>query len=590
MSIVQLKKLTFLGHAESKEQVIDDLQGLGCVHLIPLNEAGDPLDRPGGVSRQTREALQFLASCSSQRHQVSDPSGFDPVAVEAQALALQQRLFELQENRDYLSERLQNLRPWGEFAFSSLQEMQGLRLWFYVVPRREIHEFDNVELPWEIVNSDHRYYYVIVISAQEPENMPFDRTLTGARSPERLARRLEQVEVDIEDAEAERAGLTRWTRLLARSVDGLEDLAARRYAAGRTFDREPVFALQAWAPIQRLDELRSYAATAGLVLEIENPAPDDQPPTLFENTPALRAGEDLVSFYRTPDYRLWDPSSVVFFSFALFFAMIVADAGYGLLIAGITAWLWKDLGGTGKGQQWRLLLLSLSASTVVYGVLAGGYFGLQPPSGSLLGAFHLIDINDAESMMTLTVLIGAAHVILANVRDSLRLGPSPAAFAPLGWIIAVLGGLLLGSQLVFDALPSWPGLTALAGGLLLVLCFSGYGEGLGRRTLKGAIALTRVTKAFGDVLSYLRLFALGLASASLAVAFNDMAAQVRESFAGLGLLLALLILVFGHALNFVLAIASGVIHGLRLNFIEFFDWGVQEEGNPFRAFRRKGVN
>jgi V/A-type H+-transporting ATPase subunit I len=125
MSIVQLKKLTFLGHAESKEQVIDDLQGLGCVHLIPLNEAGDPLDRPGGVSRQTREALQFLASCSSQRHQVSDPSDFDPVAVEAQALALQQRLFELQENRDYLSERLQNLRPWGEFAFSIMSSCLG---------------------------------------------------------------------------------------------------------------------------------------------------------------------------------------------------------------------------------------------------------------------------------------------------------------------------------------------------------------------------------------------------------------------------------------------------------------------------------
>jgi len=227
---------------------------------------------------------------------------------------------------------------------------------------------------------------------------------------------------------------------------------------------------------------------------------------------------------------------------------------------------------------------------VFYGVLAGGYFGLQPPPGSLLGAFHVIDINDAESMMTLTVLIGAAHVILANLRDSLRLGPSPAALAPLGWIIVVHGGLLLGSQLVFEALPAWPGLSALAVGLLLVLCFSGYGEGFVRRSLKGVIALTRITKAFGDVLSYLRLFALGLASASLAVAFNDMAAEVRESFAGLGLLLALLVLVFGHALNFVLAIASGVIHGLRLNFIEFFDWGVQEEGNPFRAFRRKGVN
>ena len=118
--------------------------------------------------------------------------------------------------------------------------------------------------------------------------------------------------------------------------------------------------------------------------------------------------------------------------------------------------------------------------------------------------------------------------------------------------------------------------------------FLANGEKLVGRAIKGLSALTRLTKAFGDVLSYLRLFALGLASASLAVAFNDMAAGVREAMPGIGLLFALLILVLGHALNFVLAIASGVIHGLRLNFIEFFDWGVKEEGHLFRAFRRKG--
>ncbi len=89
------------------------------------------------------------------------------------------------------------------------------------------------------------------------------------------------------------------------------------------------------------------------------------------------------------------------------------------------------------------------------------------------------------------------------------------------------------------------------------------------------------------MLSYLRLFALGLASASLAGTFNDMAGQVKEALPGIGILFALLIALFGHTLNFVLALSSGFIHGLRLNFIEFFRWSISEEGHPFNAFARK---
>jgi len=105
--------------------------------------------------------------------------------------------------------------------------------------------------------------------------------------------------------------------------------------------------------------------------------------------------------------------------------------------------------------------------------------------------------------------------------------------------------------------------------------------------VQGLFAFTRVSKAFGDILSYLRLFALGLASASLAMAFNDMAGQIKEAVPGVGLLFALVVLLLGHTINVVLAVASGVIHGLRLNVIEFFDWGVPDEGRLYKPFKRK---
>jgi V/A-type H+-transporting ATPase subunit I len=587
VTIVALKNVTVLGHAEDKDQVIEDLQSFGCLHLIPLSDEGEPAGEGEGPSRQALEALKFLASCPYQRKQVSDPSRLDPIEVQTQALEVQKRLYALREDRDYLAERLKNLEPWGEFTFASLEEMDGLRFWFYEVPKHELGEFDLVEEPWEVVSSDHRFYYVIVIAADEPSDVPFDRTLTGARSPGELAEGLEEVELAIEDAEAARAALTRWCTLFARGLDALDDHAQRQAAAQQTYDEGPLFALQAWVPTERIEALRTYSSEHSLVLEVADPAPGDEPPTLFDNPRPLRAGEDLVTFYRTPAYALWDPSSVVFFSFAVFFAMIIADAGYGALIAGLTVWLWPRLSVTEAGRAWRVLLCTLSASTITYGVLVGSYFGAVPDPGSVPGLLRLIDLNDAGTMMALTIAIGGSHIIYANLRDAWRRRGSAAALAPLGWAMLVVGGLLLGAQLAAVPVPSWPGMVTMAAGVFLVSGFSGYGERPLGRALQGLLALTRLTKIFGDVLSYLRLFALGLASASLAVAFNDMATDVRSAFPGVGLLFALLILLLGHALNFVLAIASAVIHGLRLNLLEFFDWGVQDEGLPFRTFKRK---
>ena len=120
-----------------------------------------------------------------------------------------------------------------------------------------------------------------------------------------------------------------------------------------------------------------------------------------------------------------------------------------------------------------------------------------------------------------------------------------------------------------------------------LVLFSSTEGPLWKRLLKGLGGLTGLSNAFGDALSYLRLFALGLASASLAGTFNDMAGQAKEALPGIGILFALLIALLGHTLNFVLALSSGFIHGLRLNFIEFFRWSVSEEGHPFNAFARK---
>jgi V/A-type H+-transporting ATPase subunit I len=130
----------------------------------------------------------------------------------------------------------------------------------------------------------------------------------------------------------------------------------------------------------------------------------------------------------------------------------------------------------------------------------------------------------------------------------------------------------------------------MAIGALLILWFTAPGEKPLARLLHGLEGLTRLSGALGDVLSYLRLFALGLGSASLAIEFNRMAAGVNESYPGIGLLFALLILVLGHGINLALGITGGVIHGLRLNVIEFFNWGLKEEGTLYKPFKQAEDN
>lgn len=587
MSIVSLYKVTLVGHLDDKDAVLTGLQELGCLHLIPLTPEGEAAAETG-PSKEAREALRFLASTPQRRRQVTDARRFDADAVERQALDLQRRLYELRNERDFLSTRIQSLEPWGDFAFPPADELRGQRLWFFQVPHEQMKDVPSTGLRWEIVRSDERFDYVVVVSEDEPEGMPVERVHTGAKSRRELLERLEVVEEDLEDVEAERNGLTRWCTLLGRAIDGLEDRSARAQAAAQTAVADPVYAVQAWLPRDRIDDLRAFAAAKGLALEVSEPASTETPPTLCRNPAPLRAGEDLVAFYQTPSYWLWDPSTVVFYSFAAFFAMILADAGYALVLGGIVLAAWRRMGGSDAGRRWRVLLTVLAATTAVYGVLAGSYFGVSPSPDSLLGRLHLLDLGNFTVMMAMSIVIGAAHLAYASIRDGLRYRSGWLRLASFGWAGVILGGLAIwgGMQMKSQTLQhgGW-GMFGL--GLVLVVGFSGYGQKPLLRILSGVSALAGLSGAFGDVLSYLRLFALGLASASLAVAFNDMARDVRAAVPGIGLFFALLILVLGHALNFLLSLSSGFIHGLRLNVIEFFKWGVKDEGHPFRPFKRK---
>jgi V/A-type H+-transporting ATPase subunit I len=597
MSIERLYKVTLYGLAREKEQTLEGLQTLGCLHLVSLRRRPAVLEAE--PAPRAYQALKYLRDAPRKRRQVHTGANFDSRLVAEQALANQRLTRQISDERDFLEERIRQLEPWGDFVLPPAEALAGLRLWFYVVRPGDLRRLPAEGLVWQVVHQGNLHAYVVVIAATEPEAhvMPVPRTHTGALSLGELRLRLEAAEIRLEELAAEREALTRWIYLLSRNLAHLEDLSALEEAAAGTLDSGELFAVQGWLPESRRLDIETFARERGLALVVEVPAAEDRPPTLLHNNALVAGGEDVVGFYQTPGYRAWDPSTVVFFSFALFFAMILGDAGYAALLGGTLALYWRRLGRSVTGRRMRVLSASVVGASLLYGVMVGSYFGVSPASGTLLAALRVLDFKDYDNMMTLSICIGAAHLVLANTLAAWHASGMGAKAAPLGWIAMLGGGLMLwlaGAGPGHWGIAGVAGLVLMAGGALAVLAYAGARpvhrpmDAL-RRLVDGLLSLGGVTKMFGDVLSYLRLFALGLASASLAVTFNRLAGDVATHLPGMGLLASLLILGLGHALNLALAVMSGLVHGLRLNLIEFFNWGVSAEGYPFRCFAKREV-
>ncbi|MEO1002542.1 MAG: V-type ATPase 116kDa subunit family protein [Cyanobacteria bacterium J06638_7] len=599
MTIVPLSKVTVVGLSADKDDLIDGLQQLGCLHLIPLQE-GRQGDGPFVSKRPIEEAskaLRYLGDVRRVRHQTRVDADFNFDRLIGEALANRRAKREAEDRALALEARLRELEPWGDFVLPDLDQLGGQRLWFFRVPHAKAKAFHQalvpLDTPWRQLYESPRHLYVVLIAAEEPDPaaLPVARSHVGSESAAAVRQQLDAARSSLEEVEAEHEALSRWIFLLSRHLARAEDAQARAEASSMTCDDDSLVQLQGWLPRRDLERLEAFTSARGLAWLAELPQPGDAPPTLLENPSGLSGGQDLVTFYETPAYRDWDPSVLVFFSFGIFFAMIMADAGYALVLAVVVGLLWTRMGRSAEGRHFRIQALVGLGFALVYGVLAGSYFGITPAAASPLGALKLLDLNNYDAMMKLALVVGALHLLLANGIVAVRATGVAGRARPLGWMAVILGGFLL----YLGAGSTWAphlGAGLGVGGLLTILLLSserriGHPADLLLRLLDGVGSLTNISKLFGDVMSYLRLFALGLASASLALTFNQLASQVVESGIVLALPIAILILILGHGINIVLAVISGFVHGLRLNYIEFFNWGLSGEGIPFQPFLKK---
>ncbi|WP_317928663.1 hypothetical protein [Halioxenophilus sp. WMMB6] len=600
MTIARLNKITIAGTSDCCGQVVSALQSFGQLHIIDAQREPPPgQEEIVTRDKQAESAMLFLQGSKYKRRPLTSPKNFDFQAVVAEALAIKQELRSVEDRLGEVLERIVRVTPWGDFSFPPDQYVEHFRFWFYLLPVAKRNALDKIDLPWQIVGRSSTRLYVVVICQNEPvaDLLPVAREHLGSKPLQQLQQEHEQFESRRDELLAEREALTRYLYLMRVHMVKANNRAHYHYVLQQTQQHSGFFTLQAWLPEAQLDELRRCSEEHRFAFIAERPTHQDNPPTLLQPQRGFASGASLAAIYQTPGYHGWDPSAHLYFSFSLFFAMILSDAGYGLLLALALLIFWQRLGASPLGTRLRTLFRFMVGAAVAWGVIVGSYFGYGPPANTILASLNWVNLTDHNLMMRLSIGVGILHIIIANItyvwvhRRRLQGG-----VAKLGWLLLAVSGygwwLMSDTQFV-SALLQQATVAGLATGAAIVLLGSGArAYSSVKATLlnlaSGLMALTNLTKLFGDALSYMRLFALGLASASLAITFNQLAAP-EFSAGGFGFITGGIIFLLGHIVNLALGIMGGVVHGLRLNFIEFYNWGEPGEGYVFTPFEIKEV-
>ena len=625
--ISKMQKLLLVGPQKKKDGIIKTLQKAGVVEVMPYKGKEFRTDGRFVTTADADTALSALKL--ADKYGAMENAGKKHSEINLHGSELANKIIELdasckkiKDELTLLGNKLSTIEKLGDFSLDDIRliEKKGnVRIQIWECPKKSANEinFEKVLAVFKIYSDSSSVFFLTC--AKEPvqlrkcSEIVVEEDMTGLKKAiTELKEKQNGTESAIFDLAAKRGEL--YDNYLAE----LDKISFNRAAKGTVseFD-DKVFLLQAWCPKGELANLKkTFENECAAIIEIE-PEKDETIPTLIDSKKAVdEMGRDLVNIYDTPAYTDWDPSSWVFFSFTLFFAMIVGDGGYGLLLFVFMLFLKIKLKNPGAAMK-RFINLSLvlTGATAVYGILTGAFFGWFPkafeaPLITFCKNMDFIKIDKTNPdttkfMMQLSVLIGMVHICLSLILRGLRAAKDEKDFITPLINLAWIGGIWSfffwyafdkGGSTVFNAADpaaiSANGLLSLevfAGILVVLYAIQAKTFNPFKMVYASFFGLYNGVQFFSDILSYIRLFALGLSGALLAQTFNNLAGQVLD-LGVVGYIFAPLIAVFGHLLNIALCLMGGVIHGLRLNFLEWYRWCFDGSGRKFVPFKNLTTN
>jgi len=601
--IVKMKKASFIFLDAERDHALEKIRAAGVVHL-EQDFSGSSEETASLKSRYDRMDKALSVLDPKTKEEEVDYSSESAMALADEIHQLLEKKKESEDKRDRIALDLAKWEPWGDFDPSeiSILRSRGVDLKFYEMTKDR----------WNEVSADSRAFRVSgnkttvfgILARTDNETFPDDESVS---LPEfGIGELIIQDELELKKlAEIEKSlqGLAVKKELLIKELSFLEqDLKFQTLKSGLGSDESLVY-FSGFIPERDSQSIKDLAAQNEWAVLLSDPLEDEQVPTLVENNKVIGLIKPLFNVLEVlPGYKEVDISREFLIFFTLFFAMIIGDAGYGLLFMVITAIVHIK---SKKSNTALSLLYLLSFATVVWGALTGTWFGSQTlgrwaplknlvlPSIASFPQFFDGNIDSSITVKYMCFVIATIQLSIARIRNFISKMPSLVAFEQLGWLSMLIGvyHIVLFLVLSMGPIPQYA-LNLIGGGLIVIILFGKQEKGVNflKGVLKGLNPIGLFTmfldsiSLLSDIISYIRLFAVGLASLAIASSFNAMAAPMMHGPALVG---AILILLLGHGLNIAMGALSLIVHGVRLNMLEFsghldMEWsGIKYE--PFKS-------
>lgn len=503
---------------------------------------------------------------------------------------------------------IENALPWEGFSLEQMKKITdlGYNFHFYIADKKKFDDSIFSKWPTQIINEiNGKIYFVIVEEKGKKIDVNYKEIVPPAFPALTFESRKSQIQDELIECDRSIYSLTKCLNILKKEQDLLKS-KADLYLASKASQKSAEDTLDiftAFSPIENSEKIENFLAQQSGVYYIkERATKDDNPPIELKNNWFTRMFSVLTDMYGRPKYNEFDPTPYISIFFMLFFAMCMGDAGYGILLI-IIGFLLKKASGAAKFAP---LVITLGIATTIIGFIFHTFFGIDIYAASWvpdsLKKFMVTGkIAGYDAQMVIALAIGVVHICVAMLLKAIyaiKINGFKNSLGTCGWTLLIVGGVIVGAIALAGIIDK--GITKIVIIVLGVLSAIGIFllNDIHRNPLSNIGAglwetYNTVTGLLGDVLSYIRLYALGLAGGMLGAAFNQLGNMAFEglSVPGVNYIVLIIILVFGHVLNLSMCCLGAFVHPLRLNFLEFFkNSGYEGSGKNFNPLTLNSNN
>lgn len=567
--INKMKKYSFILLSSVKDSFLEDLQALG---VVDITRSSKPVDEHSAALLSEMEETKAVINTLRKGEDTT--------------------LANLRSELKALEKEMTDLAVWGDYDKAALENIPGVEFKFYSVESSKFDsEWENSYALVKVAEQAKRIWFVVA----NPEGFPLNPLPTPSKS-------LTQLNAEFE---AKRAQTAQYEATLSERKSEIPQLEARMesleaefeaYLAGQTAESVAdslVSVMVGFAPVEEDERLSAAFDAMDIVWFKEDAVLEDNPPIKLKNNKFVSMFEVLTDMYGRPAYNGFDPTPYISIFFLLFFAMCMGDAGYGVVLAVMGLLLKK----VKSFASLAPLVSVLGVATVVVGFFFHTAFSVDFYEYLPAGLQKIMvppTIAGYDGTMVLALLVGIVHLSLAMIVKTVEATKNQGflnSLATWGWTLFLVGAVVVGAIALAGVIDTAAATTAIivlgvigAVGIFLL-------NNIHRNPLINIGAglwdtYNTATGVLGDVLSYLRLYALGLAGAKLGFAFNTLAVQALGD-GGFGWVPFILIALIGHVLNIAMAALGAFVHPLRLNFLEFFkNSGYEADGLKYNPLKK----